>query len=203
MRNRSVLVIGIAVMLITSACSTSSDGPAKSKPTSAADPANANTNSSIANGTRIDQPQPTDANLAPGGVPDQLATAANRLDGRIAAMRKAGEPGSDLDAEKVALKNAKPAPDNSTFTSYLTDAGYEIRTFKNHPQLLKVQKRTAPDGSQSLKVFLRDGKVVELPGQRITVLATATAAYILEAAGVDPIQQQQTGRPAPATKKAG
>ncbi|MEO8042801.1 MAG: hypothetical protein ABI646_09345, partial [Acidobacteriota bacterium] len=93
------------------------------------------------------------------------------------------------------LKYAKPAPDNSTFTSYLTDAGYEIRTFKTHPQILKVEKRTSNDGSQTIKVFLRNGRIVQLPGKTIPFLASAPAEVIAGAAGVlqSPPQQPAPG----------
>jgi len=118
-------------------------------------------------------------------------------------MRDAGEAsGSKLDAATLAKMNSRPAPDNSTFTSYLTDAGYEIRTFKNHPQLLNVEKKTESNGKQTVKVFLRNGQVVELPGERITPLSTATAAYILEAVGIAP-KQPKTAPSGPApTKKS-
>ena len=205
MRNRSILALGLAGILTISACSSSTDGTAKTKPAANSDNSSANANTlAVANGVRIDMPQPTDANtVAPTAASDQLGTTANKMDARIQAMRDQGATGPQVDPAKVALQNAKPAPDNSTFTSYLTDAGYEIRTFKSHPQLLKVEKKTVADGTQSLKIFLRDGRVVELPGQRITVLSTATAAFILETAGVKPAQPKQPASGTAPAKKSG
>ena len=206
MRYRSIHALGLAGILMISACSSSTDGTAKTKSASNADAVNANANTiAVANGTRVEMPQPTDANANTASVAasDQLGTSADKLDPRIQAMREAGTKGPQVDPEKVALQNARPAPDNSTFTSYLAEAGYEIRTFKNHPQLLKVEKKTIADGSQSLKIYLRDGRVVELPGQRITILATASAAFILEAAGVKPAQPQQPASGTAPAKKTG
>jgi hypothetical protein len=100
------------------------------------------------------------------------------------------------------MKNARPAPDNSTFTSYLTDAGYEIRTFNNHPLLLKVVKRTANDGSQTIKVFLRNGKIVELPGATIPLVASAPAEVIAGAAGIQPASPKQPATASTGAKKS-
>ena len=204
MRNRSIVTLGLAGIFMISACSSSTDGTAKTKSGANSDVTNVNANTvAVANGTTVGMPQPGDANAAPVATSDELGSAANKMDGRIQAMRNQGSTGPHVDPEKVALQNAQPAPDNSTFTSYLTDAGYEIRTFKSHPQLLKVEKKTVADGSQSLKIFLRDGRVIEMPGQRITVLATATAAYILETAGIKPAQQQQPQSGTAPSKKTG
>jgi len=203
MRNGSMVILALSGMLIMSACSSTSDEPSKSKATSSANTVNSNT-VVVTNGTTIAPAQPGDANAAPAASTDEIGLASNGMDARLKAMRKAGEAGADVDPAEVAFKNARPAPDNSTFTSYLTDSGYEIRTFKNHPQLLKVEKKITADGKQSLKIFLRDGKVVELPGQRITILATAPAASILEAAGIksaSPPQRAPEGPPP--TKKSG
>jgi hypothetical protein len=106
----------------------------------------------------------------------------NRLD--KLNKKGTGPSGPPVDVAALAMKIARPAPDNSTFTSYLSDAGYEIRTFQSHPQLNKVEKRTTDDGKVTIKVFLRSGKVIELPGSAIPVLSTAPAFQIMDAAGV-------------------
>ncbi|MEP7149755.1 MAG: hypothetical protein ABI857_12825, partial [Acidobacteriota bacterium] len=103
----------------------------------------------------------------------------------------------------LAIRNARPAPDNSTFTSYLTDVGHEIRTFKNHPQLLKVEKRTESSGTQTLKIFLRNGNVVNLPGEKIPALSTASAATIAVVAGIPPPPVRQPAPGTSETKKPG
>ena len=201
MRSRWVTILALAGILWMSACS-SSEEPTKVKATSNTNSTNTNT-VAVNTGTTVDMPQVADANVNtahPATSDEQLA--ASKLDQRIEGMRKSGESGVQADATEVAMKNARPAPDNSTFTSFLTDAGYEIRTFKNHPQLLKVEKKITPDGKQAVKVFLRDGKVVELPGQKIPVLATIPAAQILEAAGIRPPAPPAPAGPPP-TKKSG
>jgi len=69
------------------------------------------------------------------------------------------------------------------YTVALADKAVETRVFNDHPQLLKVEK--VSDGTQSnIKVFLRDGRVLELQGEKIITLSTISAADILHAAGV-------------------
>jgi hypothetical protein len=201
MRNRSIVILGLAGILTMSACSSSSEEKPKTQTTSAANSANSNT-VAISNGAEVAPPRPADANGVATASSDQITQPGNSMQTRLEKMRTAGEAGPPIDAAALALKNARPAPDNSTFTSYLTDAGYEIRTFKNHPQLLKVEKKISSDGKQSLKVFLRGGRVIELPGQKINPLSTAPAAHILNMAGVQPQPQQAPAGP-PATKKSG
>jgi hypothetical protein len=80
------------------------------------------------------------------------------------------------------------APDNSEYSIVLTDVAIETRTFRNHSQLLKVEKRS--DGKQTaIKVYLKDGRVVDIPGNRIETLGTISAAGILAAAGLQPAGQ--------------
>jgi hypothetical protein len=81
------------------------------------------------------------------------------------------------------FQEGRPAPDDSTFTSTLTDVGRETRTFHKHPQLLKVEK-VIEIGKQSIKVYLRNGSVIDLPGEKIPNLSTIPASEILRMAGV-------------------
>jgi hypothetical protein len=182
MRSRFFLIPGLAATIVTLSCSSASDEKLKTQQNAAAN-GNANT-VAISNGADLGAPRRADANAASAVSTDPLDSPANALGGRLDRLKKGGEAGPQLDASVIALKNARPAPDNSTFASYLTDAGYEIRTFKNHPQLLKVEKKITSDGKQTLKVFLRGGKIIELPGQKINPLASAPASFILQAAEV-------------------
>lgn len=85
--------------------------------------------------------------------------------------------------------SSMPAPDDSTFSAELTDIAREVRTFKSHPQLLKVEKTIEPGKQPVIKVFLRGGKIVTLPGDKITNLASVPASSILSAAGINPPPQ--------------
>jgi hypothetical protein len=105
---------------------------------------------------------------------------------RMDALRdklKNDAPPVNIDIEAELKKSTRPAPENSEFAVVLADSVFERRTFKNHPKLLKVEKVT--EGTKkSIKVFLTDGKVIDLPGEKIDFISTASSATILQAAGV-------------------
>ena len=114
----------------------------------------------------------------------------SRRSGKMEAMRKAAETGPVKFDEAAMLKKAtRPAPEDSEFAVILTNAAVELRTFKNHPQLLKVEKRSS-GGESVIRVFLKDGKTVDLSGEKIPELGTETAAKILEIAGVNTSTQK-------------
>jgi hypothetical protein len=85
----------------------------------------------------------------------------------------------------VARPAVQTAPEDSEFTIQLTDVGIETRTFKNHPQLAKVEKRIEP-GKDVIKIHLKNGKVVEVPGDKLGPIKTETTTNILAAAGLKP-----------------
>ena len=78
---------------------------------------------------------------------------------------------------------AQPAPDNSEVSSVLTNNLVQTRTFKNNPQLLKVEITTivAENNRKVVKVYLKNGKVKELPEGKISDPLTETADNILKA----------------------
>ena len=184
MNRAFIATLGLVAIFIIGACSSATEEKPSAKTNSAT--GNVNT-ATVQNGTEVSPPSAdgTNATNATAAGPVE-GPATNRLHSKLDALRGGeGEPVDNAKVEAMARKNARPAPDNSTFVSYLTDAGYEIRTFKSHPQLLRVEKRVATD-SQTIKVFLRNGRVVELPGNALSALATVGADAILSAAGVQP-----------------
>jgi len=96
----------------------------------------------------------------------------------------ANSPPVKVDIEAMMQRSARPAPENSEFSAVLTDFILERRTFKSHPQLSKVEK--VSDGeNKSITVFLIDGKVIELSGDKIEFLSTVSTADLLTAAGLE------------------
>lgn len=206
MRSRIIAILGLAGSLMIGACSSSADHKSNAKPD--ADNANSqiaatsgtNGNTSVIENGSFVPPQAVDANLAAAEPLD----APGQLQDRMDKMRKSGGAASqNVDPRALALKNAQPAPDNSTFTSYLSDAGYEIRTFKSHPQLLRAEKRIDNEGHQTLKIFLRNGQVIERSGKDLPVLSNAAADLILSIAGVTPPRPKtpSTSGPVPTKKE--
>lgn len=95
------------------------------------------------------------------------------------AVSLPGTPGGKNVAKPMSL----PAPDDSEYTSQLTDVGLEVRTFKKHPQLLKVEKTITPT-EQKVRVFLKDGRVLEVPASKINSMRSDPASVFLAAAGI-------------------
>ena len=76
------------------------------------------------------------------------------------------------------------APDNSEVTSEMNDKGQplETRTFKKHRVLAKIERIDLDN--RNIKVYLKNGKVVNLPEGKIEDFLTAPANDILKAVGV-------------------
>ncbi len=188
------MILGFAGTLMIGACTSSTvekpQEQANSKMSANAATGTQNSNMAAVTDGMVVTPQEADANGVPTASSDEV-TAPNLSPQLKAKMQNMKSGEGTIDAAALAMKNARPAPDNSTFTSYLTDEGYEIRTFKNHPQLLKAEKRILNNGDQTLKIFLRNGSVIQVPGQRIPILSTAPAASIADAAGVAAAPQKQ------------
>lgn len=195
--NRSIVAaVCLAGVLITGACSSSSDSSTASKGPNQ----NANgASNTISNGDKISAPDAADANsntVATGEEGQIISPLANKRETKQNAIRNSTEPIDNAKAEEMARKTARPAPDDSIFYSFLTDAGYEVREFRNNPQITKAEKRIGAD-KQTIKIYLAGGRVVEVPGNAVPTMASASIVTILKAAGVT--AKFPTEKVAPAT----
>jgi len=75
------------------------------------------------------------------------------------------------------------APDNSEISSALTENFVQTRTFKNHPQLEKVEATTLTkeNNRKVIKVYLKGGKVIEISKDKILDPMVESADNILKA----------------------
>jgi hypothetical protein len=91
-----------------------------------------------------------------------------------------------------------PAPDESEFkTEGRKDGSFaETRTFKNHPQLLKIERVTLGK-DVSLKVYLKNGKSFNVTEEQVPNFRIAAAQNVLIAIGQAPKLPDQ---PAQTTK---
>lgn len=89
-----------------------------------------------------------------------------------------------------------PAPDNSTVKSEMLRDGTarEVREFKDDPTIIKVERRISSQKDRYF-VYLRNGKVVEAPADKMKDYRIFAPANILEIIGVKP--------PSPAATNAG
>ena len=118
------------------------------------------------------------------------------------AMPASNAPGANTSGQKrlvdePAAQNRPPsqfseAPEDSTVTSTMNAKGqvYEIRVFRSHPQLAKVEATWITPRQKYLELFLRDGNKREVETDKLQNLKTATAAELLQLAGIG------TARPA-------
>jgi hypothetical protein len=88
------------------------------------------------------------------------------------------------------------APEDSQIAVTMRPDGsvYEVRVFKSHPRLAKVEVVWQGIGERTLKIFSRNGNAVEKKTDRIQDLATAPTQLLLEIAGLAaPAPAGQTG----------
>jgi hypothetical protein len=176
-------VLIIAISFVLSACSPADENKTANgaNPANIANPANANgaaaTNSAAPTGL---QPYNGVQNINPNAF-----NAAN----------------DNLKVTKVEPKKdqmpygSRTAPDDSTISSGSRGKDFfEVRTFNSHPLLAKVEKLM--DGTTTkYKVYLKTGKVLDAPADKMTDFAAMGPENILDAVGLLPKPQT-----APSTK---
>ena len=156
------------------------------------DPPPAAANSDLAAANSVERPSnsPVISGDPEPSSPANVSGPTLQLRGRRSGQRPSGAP------IVPAATSWQPAPDDSEFSVVLTDVGLETRRFKSHPQLLRVEKRTTLQGSE-IKVFLKDGRVIQLPGGAIGSLADVPAPTIMSLVG-----RPEISAPVRATKGA-
>ncbi|MGI8639835.1 MAG: hypothetical protein ACR2MG_07760 [Pyrinomonadaceae bacterium] len=81
-----------------------------------------------------------------------------------------------------------PAPDNSEISTEMNKQGQpiETRTFKSNALLAKVERIYITLDNPTVKVYLKNGKIIDLPKGRIDNIFDASANEILKAVGIAP-----------------
>lgn len=179
--SRRTSFVLVLLLVILSGCGSGEEAKNASKNTNT--PQNISQNGDVASGeTSILRSETGNANGAQDSNINPLVIAKNK---RIEMMRKAGEESKKdrPDLETLLRNSSRPGPENSEFAVVLTDVVFERRTFKSHPILTKVEKITEGE-KKTIKVYLKDGKIVDLEGNAIEHLAIAQSAAILKAAGI-------------------
>lgn len=122
----------------------------------------------------------------------EIPVSANKVVIQNSAISK--DNVRNWDAKKEGVKDNTPiagkidkamtaAPDNSEVLSRMNDKGepVETRIFKNHRVLTKVERTDL--NNQNIKVYLKNGKALNLPEGRVGNFLTAPADDILKAVG--------------------
>ena len=112
-------------------------------------------------------------------VNTNIETASNRFESKREQMRNA----ANSVAPKPLPVNSRPAPEDSTISTQLTDVARETRVWQKHTVLAKVEKIYDGKGS-TIKVYLKDGRVIDLSGTAIPQLEQVSSATVLTLAGI-------------------
>ena len=172
MKRNSVLVLGISVFVATAAgCS--------SAPSENSD-ALANTNANTAVVVSTNNSDPTaNANLT-SSVQNNSATGNLNIPG-IPNVPGTNKPISKEDPTRSPKIQAvsRPAPDSSEITTALGQDLVETRTFKNNAQIAKIE--VIGTTKKTVKVYLRNGQVRELPEGKVGDPLSESASNILKA----------------------
>jgi len=107
-----------------------------------------------------------------------------------------------VNANPAANTNVKPgpmvfpAPDDSEYSSTMDKSGeaIETRTFHHNPQILKVTRTWKSPTDKTIEIYLKNGKVIKLPGDQFPNINNLPVAEFLKAAGLQGTQTEQ--RPA-------
>ena len=80
----------------------------------------------------------------------------------------------------------KPAAENSMASVIMNADGSitEFRVFKDHPQILKAEANWLDPTDKTLRVFLKNGKILTAKTDKIPYLHTVTSELILEVVGI-------------------
>jgi hypothetical protein len=111
---------------------------------------------------------------------------ADQPQGAIAAAAKSGKREVvDSGGPRVEPQRIKAA-ENSEVSTTMDSAGnfVETRWFKDHPQLDRVERTWQNDGRSTLRITLRDGRVVSAPGDSVKQMPVHPSNAFLELAGL-------------------
>lgn len=177
------LITAVLGVFLAASCGGEGEPPAANNPAAGNRAANipaAVSNTGVSNGA-----QPS-GNVAAANGPAALNPQVAGRNRKLDQIRQAGSdpnvPKADIEA--LLKQSARPAPEDSEFSVALTNILVERRRFLKHPILAQVDKVTEGERS-SIKVTMRDGRAVEIPGKAIEKLSVASTGSILKAAGLE------------------
>ncbi len=191
--------IGITSLLVTMLVSMSCSSCAESTNSKAVNSRSKSNSAANSNERGSNTPNAETANLNGGSLPP--ANTNNRTAERIEKMRANS---ANAPVSPTAGVSSRPGPEDSVIFTELKDVARETRIFKKHPLLAKVEK-THDGKTIAVKVFLRDGRIIDVPAASVVYLDQMPASTILQVAGVPQTQTGQTDgqKPNPARKKEG
>ncbi|MCD9187486.1 MAG: hypothetical protein LUM44_13705 [Pyrinomonadaceae bacterium] len=176
----------------------------KSSETNSASSNTVTANSSVASATNNAQSNPSSSITSSGPTQVVQNVDPNAFNAKPESNVKivTVDPKQDKNTSGIY---GRPAPDKSTFKTTMDAKGIatETRTFIDNPYLIKVERiSTIPN--KKIKIYLKNGKVVEVGEDKLPTFAVTAPGTILEAAGVDLkklAEQNQTATDNPGKKQ--
>lgn len=132
-------------------------------------------------------------------VPPPAPVANSAVPGIPNAPANLAVPKEDLTRTAKPQLVTRAAPDNSDISTTLGENLVETRTFKNNAQIAKIERITeaSAGGKKTVKVYLRNGQVRELPDGKVGDAMAETAANILKAVAASGVASQPTATAEP------
>ncbi len=145
-----------------------------------------NTNLNNSNFAAVAQPNSNIEVQPPANVVKIQSPAISKENADSWENKKGGS--GERPAPIAAIPLTTAAPDNSEISGTMDNEGtpVETRTFKNNPLLAKVVKIYTDAKNPQVKIYLKNGKVLNLPPGKIGNPSTASANEILTAIGAIP-----------------
>lgn len=97
-------------------------------------------------------------------------------------------PAANANSSQKPKMMTYPAPDDSEYSSTMDKSGMpiETRVFHNNPQLIKVTRTWKNVNDKTISIYLKNGRVVKLPGDQVPNMNSVPASVLLDAAGIKP-----------------
>ncbi len=156
-------------------------------------------NTNVSNTTMEEFMNANNVPSAPSADGDSANSANLRTaDSMMSAMEKRGrgKRANTVPVDPHARQLLTAAPDNSEIYTEMNQQGQsvEMRIFKNNPSLDKVVRTHLTAENQQVKIYLKNGKVIDLPKDKFDNVFDVSADEILSSVGAAP------QKPAPASK---
>ncbi len=116
----------------------------------------------------------------PPDLPANYVASTNPRDPKNKKERPDMNPAATPEATSF-----RTAPENSEHSVMMDADGSikEVRVFKSHPQIAKVEATWTDPSSKNLKVYLKNGKTLEAKTDKIPSLQSAASELILQSVG--------------------
>ena len=114
-----------------------------------------------------------------GNTGDQPASVADKIN-------RANRPIDNAPAGPPPPLQFQPAGEDTEIATTMTREGLmvEVRRFKNHPQITKIEAKWLGATDKELKYFLKNGKTVDVKTDKIGNLKTTPVSVLVELAGL-------------------